>query len=547
MRIDGFNLVQAGTTVNISDILSKLNIGDVLRAQILEIATDEAILKLFDGTSVTAKTLGSIDAKQGDFVDFTVKGFQDGKLLLQTLKQPVPVLNENDAISKTLMSLGISPDNNSIDIAKELGATGLPISKENVDKASQLMSNFKATGITPEKAVFILKNNIPTIENNLNSLQQLTDEKFKVTSSIRDIIDKLPEIKDSNLLQAISKGLERVDAKYSPSATTVADEQASITQNATSTDAPVKINAKELLTNIISQLSDKTMSNNAEAIKQIFNNSSFAQKLDNFITSQPANKMDAEKVIDFIKNQLKDIPEQPGKTQFMQSLFKELDKLNKNELLNANNNSIEDTKKHINKLFSKALLDVEAGDLTQGAVKNAYKELYEKLDVIKQEIVASAYPLKDQLTDKLDNIQNNLRFMNEASNYAAYLQIPVSLKGSDKTAELYILKREGTKKKLDPENMTVFLSLDTQNLGRVDSLISVSRKSVMINFKLEDKKLSEAFSSEYNELFNSLEEIGFKLVGMNFGLIKDKINLVNAEKVIRKEIGSNRISIDYKI
>ncbi len=547
MRIDGFNLVQAGTATSIPDILSKLKVGDILRAQVLDIAADEAILKLFDGTTVAAATLGSVDAKQGDFVDFSVKGFPDGKLLLQTLKQPMPVFNENEAIANTILSLGISPDNDSINIAKELNAAGLPLTKENMDKASQLLSNFKASGITPEKAVYILKNNIPPVENNLSSLQQLTDENYKITSSIRDIIDNMPEIKDQRLLQAITKGLERADAKYNPAASPIADELTSVQQNANPLDTSVKITAKELLQNIITQLSDKTTSNNTEALRQFLNNSSFAQKLQNFIASQPANKMDAEKIIDFIKTQLKDIPEQPEKKQFMQSIFKELDKLNKNELLNANNNSIEDTKKHINKLFSKALLDVEAGDLTQGAVKNSYKELYEKLDVIKQEIAASTYPLKEQFTDKLDNIQNNLRFMNEASNYAAYLQIPVSLKGSDKTAELYILKREGSKKKLDPENMTVFVSLDTQNLGRVDSLISVSRKSVMINFKLEDKKLSEAFSSNYNELFNSLEEIGFKLVGMNFGLIKDKINLVNAQKVIKREIGSNRISIDYKI
>ncbi len=547
MRIDGFNLVQAGSATSISDILSKLKVGDILRAQVLDIAADEAILKLFDGTTVAAATLGSVDAKQGDFVDFSVKGFPDGKLLLQTLKQPMPVFNENEAIANTILSLGISPDNDSINIAKELNAAGLPLTKENMDKASQLLSNFKASGITPEKAVYILKNNIPPVENNLSSLQQLTDENYKITSSIRDIIDNMPEIKDQRLLQAITKGLERTDAKYNPAASPIADELTSVQQNANPSDTSVKINAKELLQNIITQLSDKITSNNTEALRQFLNNSSFAQKLQNFIASQPANKMDAEKIIDFIKTQLKDIPEQPEKKQFMQSIFKELDKLNKNELLNANNNSIEDTKKHINKLFSKALLDVEAGDLTQGAVKNSYKELYEKLDVIKQEIAASTYPLKEQFTDKLDNIQNNLRFMNEASNYAAYLQIPVSLKGSDKTVELYILKREGSKKKLDPENMTVFVSLDTQNLGRVDSLISVSRKSVMINFKLEDKKLSEAFSSNYNELFNSLEEIGFKLVGMNFGLIKDKINLVNAQKVIKREIGSNRISIDYKI
>ncbi len=65
MRITDMNSGQNLSIGNISDILSKLNVGDVLRAQIIESAANELFLKLFDGTTVKATAMVPIDVKKG--------------------------------------------------------------------------------------------------------------------------------------------------------------------------------------------------------------------------------------------------------------------------------------------------------------------------------------------------------------------------------------------------------------------------------------------------------------------------------------------------
>jgi len=61
------------------------------------------------------------------------------------------------------------------------------------------------------------------------------------------------------------------------------------------------------------------------------------------------------------------------------------------------------------------------------------------------------------------------------------------------------MKRNNGRKRIDPQNATVFLSLDTENLGQVDSLISVNKRmsaSILglkkMNHRLYQRKLYSA-------------------------------------------------------
>jgi hypothetical protein len=70
--------------------LSKLNIGDVLKAHILEFTADQLLLKLMDGTTVTASSMVPLDVKKGDIVDFRVKEKTDSRIFIETVKKVNP-------------------------------------------------------------------------------------------------------------------------------------------------------------------------------------------------------------------------------------------------------------------------------------------------------------------------------------------------------------------------------------------------------------------------------------------------------------------------
>lgn len=554
MKVDGIFSGQNFTVSVLSEILSKINVGDMLRAQLIEISANEVLLKLFDGTTLSAATLSSVDAKPGEFVDFIVKGRNDSQLILETVKNPPSnAVNPDNLLEKFLISEGIRPDEANINLAKEIKANNLSLSKEVFNRVLDIISQFKAMGMTAEKAVFMVKNGIDPTPVNIKALNQIADERFKITDSVKELINSLSSIKDNRLLEVIKSSLAAVDLKYNKN---MADQlplkNADTSVNGHNQEKIFLIqNPGELAKKIINNLIETMDAGSGDAFSELIKKTGMEEKLAKFIKYQQDSDIDINtKVIQFLTSEiqkgLKLLPQRAD--SLFDKILNALRQLKTLEMTLPKQEFYGESRDFFNKVFSTALLKTDEREIqVQGSLKAAYKELFDKLETVKQEIINSPYALKNEIIERIDNIHNNIRFINEICNYSAYFQIPLNFKGNNETAQLYILKRNPGKKKLDPDNLTVYLSLDTQNIGRVDSLININKKNIILNFRLEDKNLSEHFLSLYNDLYNILKNKGYKLIGMNFGSLDRSINLVNAQKKLSEEIENTRCSIDYKI
>jgi len=136
-------------------------------------------------------------------------------------------------------------------------------------------------------------------------------------------------------------------------------------------------------------------------------------------------------------------------------------------------------------MFAKINEEVEGRDIN---VKEFYRDIYKKLEIVRKVLEETDIPGKQEILNKVDNIKSDINFLNELNKHTVYFQIPLKIFDKNTNGELYILKRNNGRKRIDPQNATVFLSLDTENLGQVDSLISVNKKNVSLNFRLEKMK-----------------------------------------------------------
>lgn len=101
------------------------------------------------------------------------------------------------------------------------------------------------------------------------------------------------------------------------------------------------------------------------------------------------------------------------------------------------------------------------------------------------------------------------------------LQLPLIMNEYLKNLQIYIMKDKKGGKKIDPQNMSILLNFDTNNMGNVNIYVAVNYKNVVMKMGLagkEDRDLIEKYS---NELEEHLESLGYNLKDLSFRINED--------------------------
>jgi hypothetical protein len=116
----------------------------------------------------------------------------------------------------------------------------------------------------------------------------------------------------------------------------------------------------------------------------------------------------------------------------------------------------------------------------------------------------------------LRELTRQLTFMERLNNFTHYVQLPVDVNGEKATAELYVFGNgEGKGKRVDPDNATMFISLDTAALGVAECFVRLAGKNVETDFSLQTQEAASLVSSMLPSLAESLLAQGYSLVRAN--------------------------------
>lgn len=114
------------------------------------------------------------------------------------------------------------------------------------------------------------------------------------------------------------------------------------------------------------------------------------------------------------------------------------------------------------------------------------------------------------VTRQLNGLQTHVRLLDNISQYSCQ-QIPVQMNGGSRTVELYVLNRGRNGKKINPENASILIALDTEHMGHLETLISVSKKSIRLRFGVEYPELVGYVDSFTTDIGQAMQEIGYRL------------------------------------
>lgn len=143
------------------------------------------------------------------------------------------------------------------------------------------------------------------------------------------------------------------------------------------------------------------------------------------------------------------------------------------------------------------------------AVKELYENIAKTADKMTELLEASGEG-KSKLMTAAGDLKNNMNFMSDLNEMAAYVQLPVKLNGREQTGELYVLSRKKNKSSKDGP-LTAFLHLDMEYLGATDVKVSLVNGKVSTKFTLDNDASIKLVEVHLPELKKRLEELGYSV------------------------------------
>lgn len=632
MRIVTMENMPAAVRTDVSDLLGRLDTGDVIKARVLDVKSGEVVLRLSDGSLLKARSEG-FEAKQGQMLTLSVTSREEGTLYLETVKDPSRQNRfDSNTIINMLKSVQIEPDPQNMAIASEFAKAGISITAELMDQAADLMKGFK--GLDAGKAVFITghllgksdlagsseSRNVPQAELvapgilalskglqtkpvRLELLSKLLDGELKISDQIKELQILLGRIgenagKDLDTYSVSQKGITATETGISGQATSGVPRVAANIQN--SLGAVNKGNSHpggmsaEGIRNVQSGGTSAEGIENAPSISGRVNSAeavlakvtavevnSGAAKTQTVlrptdagapyasspmkIAEQSASGSDQAALSPAQSDTSKHTASQtsaaeqttaagkliPHASAYETDPFITRDTDNKiNQITNVKVqsdpcNQLEDT---IGKIFIDIRSDQVAKELDLGSL---HKELDNKLDMLEDSVKTSGLAGlsgSESLTSAAAKLNDSVNLLNQLSHSnMLYYQLPVNLSGFRTTAELYVMKRQADKKRIDPHDTVMFISLDTEHLGRIETLLDVKGVSVSIGIRTEKAQINDFVKENIRYLYAGLAESGYKLANINYTLIDKPSSPMKQEKLLSKMIDPDHIKLDMRI
>jgi flagellar hook-length control protein FliK len=141
------------------------------------------------------------------------------------------------------------------------------------------------------------------------------------------------------------------------------------------------------------------------------------------------------------------------------------------------------------------------------------EELYERIRNQSErlhETLEAAGKGDTPVAKSVQNLQNNVDFMNKINQVFTYIQLPLKMSGNNAHGDLYIYTN---KKHLAAKdgNVSALLHLDMENLGPLDVYVAMQNNKVSTNFTLQDESALDLIEENIGILDERLAKRGYDL------------------------------------
>ncbi|MDE6845265.1 MAG: flagellar hook-length control protein FliK [Lachnospiraceae bacterium] len=516
--------VRLNDTVKVTEPVSKGERAYRVQSEIRNLAPGQTIqgsVVSRDGNSVqialrqdmliNARIDQSISLALGQNMSFEVKA-NSGSILSLT---PLYANMANEAtIMRALSAAGMPETANNIEMVAVMMEEGMPIDKESLGNISRLLMEFPTQN--PASLIQMTRLGIPVTENNIEQFEMYQNANHQLLGSAETVMNEL-----SNVFRELM-GEGKIDQAYAffenvldiftseePEGTVIqkgegqtdtADGTVVVkdTQNAA---AEVRNAAGEVIIDMAETsksdgvtgqntqqsvvLTDKQWNALGDMLKELGVDEGTAEQIKN-------GEIPAKEVLTLIRGFMPKEGASQMHVRMMERLLegKEFETLLKSEV-------------------GRQWL-IEPKDV---ADPNKVEELYERVreqSARLHEALQTAGRADAPLAKSVQNIQNNIDFMNQMNHMFPYVQLPLKMIGNNAHGDLYVYTNKKNLAAKDG-NVSALLHLDMEHLGALDVYVTMQQNRVNTNFTLQDESAMDLIEQHISLLDERLAKRGYEL------------------------------------
>ncbi len=479
--------------------------GQTIQGAVVNRNGNVAQIALSQELLINARIDQSISLALGQNMSFEVKT-NNGSVLSLT---PLYANMANQAtILRALGAAGLPETAENVEMVARMMEEGMPIDKDTILNVSRQLLEFP--GQNPASIIQMIRLGLAVTELNIEQFEQYQNAGHQLLGSAETIMNELPEV----FRELLSEGrTEQAFAFYDQVLNILAegDDAGAVirkgTDNGTEQTAgvlpeegaqpgrlmdPGFLHAEEVDRGGSAQeagqnqdLTAKQWSTLSDLLREL--------GMDEQTTGQIRNgELSAKDVLALIRNTLSSAGEHEMPSQMLERLFagKEFEGLLKAEV-------------------GRQWL-IEPRDV---ADPHKVEQLYERIreqSMRLNEAIQTAGKGDLPVARSVQNLQNNVDFMNQMNHMFAYIQLPLKLAGNNAHGDLYVYTNKKNLAAKDG-NVSALLHLDMEHLGALDVYVAMQQNKVSTNFTLQDESALDLIEQHISLLDERLTKRGYAL------------------------------------
>ena len=528
--------------------------GQTIQGEVVGKEGNSVQIALDEETVLTARLERDLNIALGQVMSFEVKTNSGSQLFLA----PLYANMANQAtILKALSAAGLPESANNIRMVSNMMQEGMPIDRDSLAYVSRQLLDFP--NADPASVIQMIRLGLPVSEINIGQFEAYKNYEHQILQSAEQIMEEIPQtfqelLAEGKDAEAVSFYEQIIKAFIGPEGAEGQTEAGTQAGEAASADNAVGGSAGEILAGTLAKTASDGLAESGnmqdgeeilkgshaeaegkmkETLQEIGNQENAAQKTDREASTQAELSPKAWQRLGEMFQKL-GADEALSKQIGNGSLSPKEVLTQLHHLLEGNPHTIrEDFQEDIKMLFgSRAFRNLlEAGMKNDWLIKpedvadkEKVEQLYERIreQTARMEAAFHMAGKADSAGAKsVQNLQNNVDFMNQMNHLFTYIQLPLKMTGNEAHGDLYVYTNKKSLAKKDG-NVSALLHLDMEHLGPLDVYVTMQQNlnKVSTSFTVKDEEALNLIAEHIHVLNERLEKRGYSMKA-NFQIKED--------------------------